>query len=60
MYVHIRQKVISVIPSMYFFKTSSKTTFVDDDIVKGIMYFYRVSAANRVSNLNTTGKTEAF
>ncbi|MFZ4590857.1 MAG: hypothetical protein ACOYN6_07660 [Ignavibacteria bacterium] len=45
---------------MYFFKASSKTIFVDDDIVKEIIYFYRVGAANRVSNLNTTGKTEAF
>jgi len=28
------------------YKTTTKTTFVDDDVAKAIRYFYRVRAAN--------------
>ena len=36
----------STIPEMKFFKFTSKTTFVDDDVAKGVRYFYRVRAVN--------------
>jgi len=36
----------STIPEMKFFKYTSKTTFVDDDVAKGVRYFYRVRAVN--------------
>ncbi len=35
-----------VIPEMKLFKVTKKTTFVDDDVVKGVRYFYRVRATN--------------
>ena len=34
------------IPEMKHFKITIKTTFVDDDVVKGVRYFYRVRAVN--------------
>lgn len=34
------------IPEMRSFKYTSKTSFVDDDIAKGVRYFYRVRAVN--------------
>ncbi len=37
---------INTIPEMKFFKFTSKTTFVDDDVIKGVRYFYRVRAVN--------------
>ncbi len=36
----------NTIPEMKFFKYSSKTSFVDDDVAKGVRYFYRVRAVN--------------
>ena len=36
----------NTIPEMKFFKYTSKTTFVDDDVAKGVRYFYRVRAVN--------------
>ncbi len=36
----------NTIPEMKFFKFTSKTTFVDDDVAKGVRYFYRVRAVN--------------
>lgn len=38
---------LNTIPPMIYFKTTSKTQFIDDDVVKGIRYFYRVRAMNR-------------
>ena len=35
-----------VIPEMKLFKTTTKTTFVDDDVLKGVRYFYRVRSVN--------------
>ena len=35
-----------VIPEMKFFKTTIKTSFVDDDVAKGVRYCYRVRAVN--------------
>lgn len=35
-----------VIPEMRLFKTTTKTTFVDDDVAKGVRYFYKVRAIN--------------
>ena len=35
-----------VVPEMKFFKATKKTSFVDDDVVKGVRYFYRVRATN--------------
>lgn len=40
-------KDVNIIPPLAFFKTSSKTKFLDDDVLKGIRYFYRVRALNR-------------
>jgi len=37
---------VNTIPHMNHFKLTSKSTFVDDDIVKGNRYFYRVRAIN--------------
>jgi hypothetical protein len=37
---------VNTIPEMKFFKYTSKTSFVDDDIAKGIRYFYHVRAVN--------------
>jgi hypothetical protein len=34
------------IPELKLFKTTTKTTFVDDDVAKGVRYFYRVRAIN--------------
>lgn len=35
-----------VIPEMKIFKTTIKTSFVDDDVLKGVRLFYRVRAVN--------------
>ena len=35
-----------VIPEMKIYKTTIKTSFVDDDVAKGVRYFYRVRAVN--------------
>ncbi len=35
-----------VIPEMKLFKTTTKTSFVDDDVAQGVRYFYRVRAIN--------------
>ncbi len=35
-----------VIPDMKLFKSTTKLTFVDDDVQKGVRYFYRVRAIN--------------
>lgn len=37
---------IDTIPEMKFFKATKKSSFVDNDVVKGIRYFYRVRATN--------------
>ncbi len=34
------------IPELKFFKATKKTSFIDDDIVKGTRYFYRVRVTN--------------
>jgi hypothetical protein len=34
-------------PAMLFFKNSTKLTFVDDDVIPGVRYFYSVRAVNR-------------
>jgi hypothetical protein len=39
-------KNLDIIPKMSHFKTASKTSFVDDDVVAGTRYFYRVRAIN--------------
>lgn len=36
----------NTIPEMKFFKYTTKTTFVDDDVAKGVRYFYKVRAVN--------------
>lgn len=36
----------NVIPEMKNYKTTKKTSFVDDEVPKGIRIFYRVRAAN--------------
>ncbi|MCE1165531.1 MAG: fibronectin type III domain-containing protein [Bacteroidetes bacterium] len=43
----IDPKDISTIPPMSFYKQTSKITFVDDNVLKGIRYFYKVRALNR-------------
>lgn len=40
-------KDTSTIPPMSFLKNTTKTTFVDDDVLPGIRYFYSVRAMNR-------------
>ena len=35
-----------VIPELKLFKTTTKTSFVDDDVQKGVRVFYRVRASN--------------
>ncbi len=35
-----------LIPEMKLYKTTTKTSFVDDDILKGVRYFYKVRAIN--------------
>lgn len=40
-------KDVNTIPPMSFYKQTSKSTIVDDDVLKGIRYFYRVRALNR-------------
>lgn len=40
-------KDLNTIPPLQFFKVTSKTTFLDDQIQKGVRYFYRVRAVNR-------------
>ncbi|MCX6158385.1 MAG: fibronectin type III domain-containing protein [Ignavibacteriae bacterium] len=35
------------IPQLFYFKTTSKISFIDDNIIKGVRYFFRVRAANR-------------
>lgn len=37
----------NTIPDLKNFKTTKKSTFVDDDVPKGVRVFYRVRAANR-------------
>lgn len=37
---------VDTIPPMKEFKTTTKTYFVDDDVEKGVRYFYRVRALN--------------
>ncbi len=40
-------KDTSTIPPMSFYKQTSKIRFVDDNVQKGVRYFYRVRALNR-------------
>ena len=35
-----------IIPEMKLYKTTTKTSFVDDDVLKGVRYFYKVRAIN--------------
>jgi hypothetical protein len=37
---------LQTIPVMHFHKLTTRSTFVDDDVVKGSRYWYRVRAAN--------------
>ncbi len=37
-----------VVPEMKLFKTTTKTSFVDDDVPKGVRIFYRVRSVNSV------------
>lgn len=39
-------KNANTVPDMQPFKITSKTTFVDDDVEKGVRYFYKVQAFN--------------
>lgn len=39
-------KNTNTVPDMQPFKISSKTTFVDDEVEKGVRYFYKVQAFN--------------
>ena len=39
-------KDTSTIPAMQFFKNTTKSSFLDDDVIKGVRYFYRVRAQN--------------
>ncbi|MBK8549896.1 MAG: fibronectin type III domain-containing protein [Ignavibacteria bacterium] len=39
-------KDANTVPDLLPFKITTKTTFVDDDVEKGIRYFYRVQAFN--------------
>jgi hypothetical protein len=43
----IDPKDTSTTPPMFPFKNSAKLTFVDDDVLPGIRYFYSVRAVNR-------------
>ena len=38
------------LPELKFFKTTKKTTFVDDEVPKGIRVFYKVRAVNAAGN----------
>ena len=38
--------ITNTIPEMKFFKATKKSSFVDDNVVKGVRYFYRVRATN--------------
>jgi hypothetical protein len=40
-------KDVKNIPAMSFYVQTSKIKFVDDDIMKGVRYFYRVRGVNR-------------
>ena len=40
-------KDMHTIPDMVFFKFTTKIKFVDDNVTKGVRYFYRVRALNR-------------
>ena len=40
-------KDMHTIPDMSFFKFTTKIQFVDDNVTKGVRYFYRVRALNR-------------
>ncbi len=37
---------LNTIPEMKFFKYTSKVSFVDDDVARGVRYYYRVRAVN--------------
>ena len=39
-------KNANIIPELHPFKVTSKTTFVDDEVEKGVRYFYKVQAFN--------------
>ena len=39
-------KNANIVPDMQPFKITSKTTFVDDEVEKGVRYFYKVQAFN--------------
>jgi len=41
---------LDTIPEMKFFKTTKKTTFVDDEVAKGVRVFYKVRAVNSAGN----------
>ena len=38
------------LPELKFFKTTKKTTFVDDEVPKGVRVFYKVRAVNTAGN----------
>ena len=40
----------TTVPPMQHFKITSKTTFVDDNVMPGVRYFYRVRAFNTTGN----------
>ena len=39
----------NTIPELKNFKTAKKTSFVDDEVPKGVRVFYRVRAANKTA-----------
>jgi hypothetical protein len=43
----IDPKDTSLTPQLFYLKTTSKISFIDDNVNKGIRYFYRVRAMNR-------------
>lgn len=44
--IGIDPKNTNVVPELQPFKITTKTTFVDDDVEKGVRYFYKVQAFN--------------
>lgn len=43
-------KDVNTIPTMQIFKSTTKTSFVDDDVEDGVRYFYSVRALNSSGN----------
>ncbi len=41
---------VNTVPTMAFYKQTTKTNFLDDNVDKGVRYFYRVRATNATGN----------